>query len=135
VGSYNHISDSLHIYECDLEEVVSDHSLNLIENPDSLSLVKHDFDLVLSELEIHGNRITDDSVSAKTLLGVVRSSKLPIAYRNIFCVLSAEGARKRNCSDEVEDIMGFCTNPAYHQLWGRWLSRFAVDKQNYENQV
>jgi len=135
VGSYNHISDSLHIYERDLEEMVSEPSLNPIENPDSLALPKRDFDLVLSELELRGNRITNDSVSAELLLGAVQSSNLPIAYRNILSVLSAEGARKRNRSDVVEDIMEFCTNPAYHQLWGRWLSRFSGGKQNRKEQV
>lgn len=135
VGSYNHVSDSLHIYERDLEEMVSETSLNPIENPDSLALPKQDFDLALSELERHSHCITDDGISAEFLLGAVQSCKLPIAYRNILCVLSAEGARKRNRSDVVGDIMRFCTNPTYHQLWGRWLSRFTDGKQNSKGQV
>jgi thymidylate synthase len=135
VGSYNHVSDSLHIYERDLQEMVSEPLLKLFENPDSLALPKHDFDLVLSELELHGNRIIEGSVSAESLLDTVRSCMLPIAYRNILCVLSAEGARKRDRFDVAEDIMGFCSNPAYHQLWGRWLLRFTAGKQNNNQQV
>jgi hypothetical protein len=65
----------------------------------------------------------------------VQASQLPKAYRNILCVLSAEGARKRKRSDVADDIMGYCTNPSFHQLWGRWLSRFAGGKQNSKEQV
>jgi thymidylate synthase len=135
VGSYNHVSDSLHIYDRDLEEMVSEPTLNLVGNPDSLALPKQEFDLALSELERHGQRIIDDSISAELLLGAVQSSNLPTAYRNILCVISAEGARKRKRSDVVDDIMAFCTNPCFHQLWGRWLSRFSSGKHNYKEQV
>ena len=135
VGSYNHVSDSLHIYERDLEEMVCEPSLKLTENPDSLALPKQEFDLALSELECHGQRITDDSISAESLFGAVQASQLPKAYRNILCVLSAEGARKRKRSDVADDIMGYCTNSSFHQLWGRWLSRFAGGKQNSKDQV
>jgi thymidylate synthase len=78
VGSYNHVSDSLHIYERDLNGMESEPQLNLTENLDSLGLPKHDFDLVLSELEHHGNCIIDDNIAAESLLGTVRSCKLPI---------------------------------------------------------
>jgi thymidylate synthase len=135
VGSYNHVSDSLHIYERDLNGMESEPQLNLTENLDSLALPKHDFDLVLSELEHDGNCIIDDNIAAESLLGTVRSCKLPIAYRNILCVLSAEGARKRKRPDLVGEIMGLCTNPAYNQLWGRWTSRFTGGKQDNTDQV
>jgi thymidylate synthase len=135
VGSYNHVSDSLHVYERDLGRMESEPQPNLTENADSLALPKQDFDFVLSELETNGNCIIDDNIAAESLLDTVRSCKLPTAYRNILCVLSAEGARKRDRSDLVGEIMGFCTNPAYTQLWERWTSRFTGSKQNNTNQV
>jgi thymidylate synthase len=135
VGSYNHVSDSLHIYERDLSSMESEPQLNLTENADSLALPKQDFDLVLSELENNGNCIIDDNTAAATLLDTVRSCKLPTAYRNILCVLSAEGVRKRKRPDLVGEIMGLCTNPAYNQLWGRWSSRFAGGKIENTDQV
>jgi thymidylate synthase len=135
VGSYNHVSDSLHVYERDLSRMESEPQLNLTENLDSLALPKQDFDLVLSELEKDGNCIIDDNIAAESLLGTVRSCKLPTAYRNILCVLSAEGARKRKRPDLVGEIMGLCTNPAYNQLWGRWTSRFTGGKQDNTDQV
>jgi thymidylate synthase len=135
VGSYNHVSDSLHIYERDLNGMESEPQLNLTENTDSLALPKHDFDLVLSELEQDGNSIIDDNIAAESLLDTVRSCKLPPAYRNILCVLSAEGARKRKRPDLVGEIMELCTNPAYNQLWERWTSRFTGGKQENTDQV
>jgi thymidylate synthase len=135
VGSYNHVSDSLHIYERDLNAMASEPQLTLIENADSLALSKHDFDLVLSELEHDGNSIIDDNIPAESLLATVRSCKLPISYRNILCVLSAEGARKRKRPDIVREIMGLCTSPAFNQLWGRWTSRFSGDKLDNTDQV
>ena len=130
VGSYNHVSDSLHIYERDLKEMESEPLLNQIENSDSLALPKHDFDLVLSELECNSNSIIDDSITAEALLVSVRSCKLPVTYRNILCVLSAEGARKRKRPDLAGEIMELCTNPAYNKLWGRWASRFKSGKRD-----
>lgn len=135
VGSYNHVSDSLHIYERDLDGMGPEPQLTLTENSDSLALPKRDFDLVLSELEHDGNCIIDDNIAAESLLGSVRSCKLPISYRNILCVLSAEGARKRKRPDIVGEIMGFCTSPAYNQLWGRWTSRFIAGKLDNTDQV
>ena len=34
------------------------------------------------------------------------------AYRNVLCVLCAEGARKRKCYGSINEMMACCTNPA-----------------------
>jgi thymidylate synthase len=124
VGSYNHISDSLHIYENELDRIELIPIVNVVENTDTLALSKPEFDLVLMELERQSNAVIDENVNAEFLLATVQSCQLPTSYRNILCVLCAEGARKRKRSDLIGKMMEYCTNPTYLQLWSRWLSRF-----------
>lgn len=128
VGSYNHFSDSLHLYEQDGDQVRQIDSLETKENEDSLALPKKEFDLVFAELERKSNAVVDETVAVGTLVAQIEKCALPPSYRNVLCVLSAEGARKRGRFDCVNQIMAGCTNPAYQQLYDRWLSRFRTDQ-------
>jgi thymidylate synthase len=126
VGSYNHLSDSLHLYDSDLGEMGALEPVLVVENQDSLSLSKSDFELAFGELERQTNAITHENVTSNTLVEIVRQSCLPVPYRNILCVLCAEGARKRKSNNCIDEIMENCTNGAYQQLFAQWLSRFRV---------
>jgi len=124
VGTYNHISDSLHVYHRDLQQIKSSRPVSIEPNPDSLALTKADFDLVFGELEAHANAVTEHAVTAEALVQRVMKCTLPEAYRNVLCVLCAEGARRRKNTDRLDEIMALCTNPTYTQLYDRWCSRF-----------
>jgi thymidylate synthase len=128
LGTYNHVSDSLHIYERDFDQVAPINQMPIIENADSLALTKTDFDLVSAELEQKSNAVADETVSAETLAAQIEKCVLPAPYRNVLCILFAEGARKRKNRDCINQIMAICTNPAYRQLYIRWLSRFCADE-------
>jgi thymidylate synthase len=123
VGSYNHVSDSLHVYDRDFDHIKTFDSKLVVENTDCLALSKSDFDVVFAELEHRSNVITDENTTTKRLLELIDKCALPVPYRNILCVLCAEGARRRNCNDSMDSIMTSCTNPAYQQLFARWLLR------------
>lgn len=125
VGSYNHFSDSLHVYERDFGQIEAVQPVKMNKNTDSLVLPKAEFDLVFADLEYQANMVTDETVRPNSLVRGVEKCTLPAPYRNILCVLYAEAARKREHCDAVE-IMARCTNPAYQQLYARWLSRFRV---------
>jgi thymidylate synthase len=127
VGTYNQISDSLHVYDRDFHQISSSQSFQPSENTDSLSLSKRDFDLVLSELERQANAIIDETATAEGLISEIEESRLPSSYRNILCVLSAEGSRRRKQPQAIDEIMSHCTNPAFRQLFTRWLLRFRKD--------
>lgn len=127
VGSYNHISDSLHVYDVDFEHVTPVPPVLVNWNEDSLALPKSEFDLALAELQKQSNTVIDESIPATSLVAQVETCALPASYRNVLCVLAAEGARKRKCCGCIAQIMATCTNPAYQQLYSRWLSRFRND--------
>jgi len=125
MGAYDHISDSLHVYDRDFDQIETSESESAVENTDALALSKSEFDLVLAELERCGNAVTDESTTTvETLVHMTDKCSLPTPYRNILCVLCAEGARRRNDGNRVSEIMASCTNPAYQVLFTRWLSRF-----------
>jgi thymidylate synthase len=122
--SYHHLSDSLHLYDRDLSNLEALEPTMAVENQESLALSKSEFDLVLQELEQRSEAITNDNTSSNTLVEMIRTCDLPTPYRNILCVLCAEGARRREASDCVDGIMACCTNAVYQQLFTRWFSRF-----------
>jgi thymidylate synthase len=123
VGTYNHVSDSLHVYEDDLKKIKSSHPMTIEKNPDSLALSKSEFDSIFIDLERRASLVTDREITAESLAEQIKKCTLPAAYRNILCVLCAEGVRRRKQEDQIEGILARCTNPAYIQLYKRWLSR------------
>ncbi|MHB8523784.1 MAG: thymidylate synthase [Limisphaerales bacterium] len=123
LGSYNHVSDSLHVYERDLDKINPSEGVCLIENMDSLALPKAEFDVVFAELERQCNAVTDEALVAESLVEEVKRSALPASYRNILCVLSAEGMRRRKQERCIDEVMSCCTNQVYQQIYTRWRSR------------
>jgi thymidylate synthase len=125
VGSYNHFSDSLHIYERDFGQLKAPQPVKINDNTDSLVLPRAEFDLVFADLEYQATRVADETVTSGSLVRKIEQCTLPAAYRNILRVLYAEGGRKRQHCEAIEEIMAGCSNPAYQQLYARWLSRFS----------
>lgn len=126
-GHYHHFSDSLHIYERDLEAILlSDFSETFSEEPnlDSLALPKRESDSVLRELEEAIELLISDNLFPGDLEGLVRKDNLPAAYQNLLLLVASEAARRRGWNDLTEGIMWGCTNPILIQSWLKWFSRF-----------
>jgi thymidylate synthase len=124
VGSYNHLSDSLHVYDRDVQQIAASAEVVGEPNVDSLALPRRDFDLVIAELMTKAEAVTCEAVSAAQLVLVASGSTLPLAYKNLLCVLCAEGARRRQQPDAAKEIMAGCRNPCFVRLFNRWLSRW-----------
>jgi len=125
MGSYHHLSDSLHVYDEELPVVTAATAEGIEENTDSLSLSKPDFDLAFAELTSVADRIVDELVIADELARSANEAALPQSYRNILFVLCAEGARRRGNAAVMEELISSCTNNVYRKLYRRWLSRLA----------
>jgi thymidylate synthase len=123
MGSYHHLSDSLHVYDEELPGVMAALPESSEENTDSLSLSKDYFELVFPQLLSCADRITDESVPAEELARAAHLAVLPNGYRNILFVLSAEGARRRGQKRIMVEMIDACTNSLYQRLYRRWLSR------------
>jgi thymidylate synthase len=123
-GPYHHMSDSLHVYEREIEQIEASQARELPANTDQLSLPKQTFETVFAELHNATTRVIDEKVSAEQLLNLVKQTSLPAAYRNVLAVLSAEGARRRKNVAVAALLMAECTNPLFRELFEAWSSRF-----------
>ncbi len=122
-GSYNHMSDSLHLYETDRADVRCSQRTSVAPNDDSLALPKSQSDLAWSKLETAIERIIDPNVSTSELLLQIEHVAVPPAFRNLLCVLSAEGIRRRGENGLTRTAMEGCSNRVFRQLWDRWINR------------
>ena len=123
-GSYNQISDSLHLYERDEQRVLASRLVPVVaSSPDSLALPWKDSELVFKELEQRTGRMIGNGLAVGELERLSHWNAAPQAYRNILAVLAAEALRRRKWVEAAVDVMSSCTNPLYRQLWDRWLSK------------
>ena len=124
-GTYNQISDSMHIYEDDKEDIRKSLSpAQATLNTDSLALERKESELAWKELELRTERIITDQLKENELTALSRWNTAPQAYQNILAVLTAEAARRRKWTDIADEIMAtICTNPAFKYLWKEWRRR------------
>lgn len=123
-GTYNQLSDSLHVYEGDAADVLASDPLpDVALNTDSLALPRDESDRVFKELEGRIDRLSDPGLTSGALRGLASWDSAPEAYRNIMTVLAAETFRRRGDANSAVEVMSSCTNRAYRQLWTRWLER------------
>lgn len=123
MGSYNHLSDSLHVYDESFLSIKKSKPLRLEPNLDSLCLPKIKSDKVFLEMAKMTERIIHPKTKAKDLMGLMACFNGPQAFRNIMVVLCAEVARKQKNTEIAEGIMSGCTNPIFRQLFLRWSNR------------
>lgn len=123
-GGYYHISDSLHVYENCIEKVRMAKPVHVVRSTDSLALPKLQSDAVFAVLEDAVKVIASNEAAAEEIQDLAAVSDLPTPFRNILCILSAEGLRRRRRYDLLGQVVGRCTNGAYVQLFEAWLSRW-----------
>lgn len=130
-GTYNQVSDSLHVYKRNADSVLATEPLpDVALNTDSLALPRDESDRVFRELEGRVERMTDPDLSIGALRELASWESAPEAYRNIMTVLVAETFRRRCDTDSAVEAMSTCTNAAYRQLWARWLARTSGRKHS-----
>lgn len=122
-GSYSQISDSLHIYDSDWDDVMRSAALpSVASNDDSLALPRQESDRVFKDLELRVEQLIDPATRPDALEGLASWDNAPQAYRNIAIVLTAEALRRRGLNESANRTMSRCTNPVYLQLWSRWCA-------------
>lgn len=123
VGTYTHLSDSLHLYDQNKATVLAYSPIDPLPNEDDLRIDKTQFDLILSEIMATLGRFTNDDFSAEELIERVSCIRIPSAYKNILSLVAAEGARRRGWNDTPAQLMLGCNNPVLQQLWQQWGQR------------
>lgn len=123
LGSYNHLSDSLHVYSDSASSLNKSRPLQVKPNSDSLCLPKKQSEKVFLEMAKMTEKIIRPNTRASDLAGLLESFNGPQAFRNIMSVLCAEVARKQKRPEIAEDVIGECTNPVYRQMFDRWATK------------
>ena len=123
-GTYNQVSDSLHVYKRNADSVLASDPLpDITLNTDNLALPKDESDRMFKELEGRIEKLIDPDLRPGELKVLASWDSAPQAYRNIMTVLAAEKFRRQGDTDSAVEAMSSCTNPAYQQLWTQWLAR------------
>lgn len=122
LGAYHHVSDSLHIYERDLDFIATGEDA-VPMNETSLALPKLESDRVFSAMEKAVEIIISPGADAQILINSLRSCEVPKAYMDMLRILTAEGLRRRKLAEDAQKIAAECTDPTLSHLWTNWIRR------------
>jgi len=127
VGSYNHISDSLHIYNDKVDKIgiVS----NNLYNSDSLRVEHDDYRNVIDMIFYNMKRISkEDDLSSEDLVLISKMDTGYESYNNILKILCAYAANKKQATSIRDKIVTSCTNIAFTEMWNTWLNHYGGGK-------
>ena len=123
LGTYNHFSDSLHVYDRDARHVRATEQIPAEDNPDRLDLPRAISETLFAELANRIDSLVRCEFDAAETQRLAAWAGAPPAFRNLLLVVCAEGSRRTKQIPEVHALMCECTNPLLHQLWDRWCHR------------
>lgn len=121
MGSFNQVSDSLHLYEKDVAQIRIADPGEVI-SPDSLALPMSASKIVLGALSRTVDRMIAGTTSS-SLRSQIRWTDLPRGYHNLLLILIAEQARKKGWPDLMTEAISGCSNPALATSWALWRDR------------
>ncbi len=128
LGPYHHFSDSMHVYERDDISLAACSKQEAVASTDRFDDVKELSDASFIQLENLIENIIRPDIGRSILLRAWHSLDLPDQYRNIACILLCEGLRRRGERRQTETLLNDCTNPAYRDVFSRWLGRLDSGK-------
>jgi thymidylate synthase len=123
LGTYNHISDSLHVYERNAQHLHASQPVVIPRNADSLCLPKDASEHVIADLNHRVEALSQSHTSQEELLTLASASDAPQAFQNLLYIVAAEAARRRHWLEVARELITECTNPLLTQVWERWLAR------------
>lgn len=123
LGSYHHVSDSLHIYEDTKADVLAASTIDVPKNVDSLAATFDETDSIVQSMESLIMRIIDEHITSSQLIDELGAMQVPAAWMNMASVLAAEGIRKRRDKWAVDQAMANCLNPVFTHMYARWMAR------------
>jgi thymidylate synthase len=123
LGSYNQLSDSLHLYEGDVELLGIGVSDRTERNSDSLCLPKETSDTVLTKVNQLIESMIAPGLLQEDLRALLAKHSIPRAFQNLLLVVAAEAARRRGWLALAQSLMNDCSNPILIQAWKNWFTR------------
>lgn len=123
VGSYNHFSDSLHVYVDQVLDLIEPVLLPLEPNADRWALPYKETMDIIEEI---GRRMDAMRANARVASVIRREGTMDHESRaatNALTLIAADAARRARLQDLSDELAARCSNPALLQLWRRWLER------------
>lgn len=128
LGSYNQLSDSLHVYEDSLAHIHDDSSRVDVPNMDRLALPYDESRQVFGYLAGVVEDLIMEDRPIETLVDLVADADVPEAYRNWLCLLCSESARRRRDVAVANAVMSHCSNKVLTLLFQNWMNRIGSPK-------
>lgn len=119
VGSYNHYSDSLHLYNRDSLKIGIGEGTG-IENTDSLALNKVESEKIFKEIYLRMKVLATKNVTEDVIYSLGQLDSEFISYNNIMLIIAAYVAQKGKKYDLAKELIGKCSNRLYVIMWERW---------------
>ena len=121
LGTYNQLSDSLHLYTSDIE------SLKILKNPneneksfDNLALPYQDSVNCFHSLFNAMQQMVAIDITHQDFINLFTNGINPQAFQNILLVIGADIARRKGWSSLSDRLIDDCTNLLYKRLWKKW---------------
>jgi thymidylate synthase len=122
LGSYNQISDSLHLYEHDAEKFQISET-KTIQNNDNLSVSKELSDKYFKVIFDKMHKFADKNITQTQFIKETELRYDNTSYQNMLLVIAADAARRKKWLDISVELMHKCSNPILSYLWSRWDER------------
>jgi len=120
VGSYNQVSDSLHLYDKDLPALISPAAVSVTTVSDSLRLPRAESIGGFKEVERRMDLMLDPGLGEQQLIRLGQCAMLPSVFQNMLAIVAAHRGRTRGWRNAVQRLVSSCTDPTLATLWHRW---------------
>jgi len=130
-GTYTQYSDSLHVYEQDMELTFSSSRIPMAESTESLALPSGQAEPIWREMNRRVNLLVKNEVAANEYIRISRLDDAPQAFTNLMTIVVADAARRRGNLDAVGEAISLCDNAVLRQLWQRWAERKDLPSVKY----
>lgn len=119
IGSYNHYSDSLHLYKRDFNRIAIGQECE-IKNDDSLSISKDESERLFKEIFSRMIALTSPKILEKEIYSLAMLNSSYKGYNNIMLMIAVYVAYKKKHHSLEYQLLNMCKNDSYVQMWQRW---------------
>lgn len=124
VGTYTHFSDSLHIYEDDLQTCRVGDGLAVADPEPLWSANYSETQTIIGDLVARMDELREESSDQASIRRAAEGSEtLPAFASDILLVVAADAARRHGYTELAMELMDACTNSTFRELWRRWFER------------
>jgi len=123
IGTYTHFSDSLHIYNRDIDALDCVNTDAPQPNTDRWSTGFDETMILIEELADRMDIMRQQGVTEKHLHRACTAPDIPRVAQNLLWIVGADAARRWQMSDLSKTLAKQCSNPSLTQMWNQWLRR------------